>query len=335
MKNIQSTKIVLITIIALIIPFVLLATFEKISNVVFKDVSGDEQLQNKKNIFTKKTEFFANDFSNQRTLFLLGSSHVGHVNVTQVNNYISDNNITIYNLATGSDTPIERLKNLDKIISAKPEIVFYGISYRDFSFPEKNISTNIFPELQHILPTQLYKTEFFDNIFPSNPQWLTRNILNNVFNISTEEQVKIQSEVFFESNTPFYEYSKESAIATDDELKQQRTYVMTWKDNDNKNQNVYALKKIITKLHNQEIKLVVFSTPLHEYYLKSLSDSQKNQFLSLKNKLIQQYDIKIYEFENKYEGLNIWKDISHISYHNNVTEYNKDIAEMILQEINP
>ncbi len=334
-KKSQSVKVTTLAIIALVIPFILLMLTENTLSHDFKNSNELEFIENGEIFIVKNTEFFESDFSNQRNIFLLGSSHVGHINVTQVNDLILYDDVIVYNLAIGSDTPAKRIKSLDKIISVTPEIVFYGISYRDFNFPNQNIPVNILPTPQQLFSTPLDNVSYLDNIFPSNPQCLTQNILNNMFNLSAEKQLEKQPEKFAEPNTPFYEYYKEETLATDDDLMKQRTYTMTWADTNIKNQNIHALNEIIIELHKHKIKVVIFTTPLHEYYLKSLSASQKNQFSLLKNDLSEQHKVKIYEFEENYEGLNIWNDLSHVSYHRNVTEYNNHVAEMILIEINP
>lgn len=327
-----NTKIGIGAIIALIITFSVLAIAKNTFENDFKKINTIIPIENDEANFLTNEEFFATDFSNQRTVFLLGSSHVGHINVTQVSNLISSNtSITIYNLAIGSDTPAERIKSIDQIISAKPEIIFYGISYRDFSFPYQNTVSHILPDPQQIISSRL--ESYFDDVFPSNPQWLTRNILNKILKTTNEEEPTKQSEKFMELNTPFYEYYKNPTIATDTDLKKLTTSAMTWNDANTKDRNIRAIDEIISKLHTHGVKVVLFTTPSHEYYLKSLSDSQKNQFSLLKNDLTKKHGIKIYEFEEKYHGLDIWTDLSHISYYRNVTQYNTDVAKMISMEI--
>lgn len=327
-----NTKIGIGAIMALIITFSVLAIAKNTLENDFKKMDAIISNENDDASFLTNEEFFATDFSNQRTVFLLGSSHVGHINVTKVSDLISLNDsITIYNLATGSDTPVERIKSIDQIISAKPEIVFYGISYRDFSFPYQNTAVRILPDPQQIIFSQI--ESYFDDVFPSNPQWLTRNILNKILKTTHEKESEQQSEKFMELNTPFYEYYKNTTIAEDFDLKKLTTSAMTWNDANTKDRNIHAINEIISKFHKHKVKVVLFTTPLHEYYLKSLSNSQKNQFSLLKNELTENHGIKIYEFEEKYHGLDIWSDLSHVSYHRNVTAYNIDIAKMISAEI--
>jgi hypothetical protein len=116
-------------------------------------------------------------------------------------------------------------------------------------------------------------------------------------------------------------------------LKHDIFHALTWDNDNTKNQNICAINKIISKLQDEEIKIILFTTPLHDYYLESFSISQKNNFIDLKNNLSKKFGLKIYEFEEKYNELNIWRDTQHISHHQNVTIFNEDIAEMIMENI--
>ena len=276
-------------------------------------------------------DFFSGDFSQNRTGFLIGSSHVGRINVTQVNDLIHDDSITIYNLAIAGDSPSKRVRSLEQIISAKPEIIFYGISYRDFNFPYQNIASSILPDPQQILSEKLHDNNPLNNTFPSNPQWYSMHIIRGLLNI-----IKKEPEHFWEINTPFYPYHRRyGIIATDDDLKNEIVPAKTWIDSKTKINNIHDILKIISEVQKHEIKVIIFTTPLHQYYLDELSNSQKNQLDSLLNDLRENYDVKIYKFEKKYSKLNIWNNLSHVSFNRNVTEYNHDVAEMIRIEMNP
>jgi len=113
------------------IPFSLLLILEYSIGAKSIEILQDGNIENK---LTKKN-FFSSNFPEQQTIFLLGSSHMGIINVTRVNDMMVDDNITVYNLAEPGNSPSVRIKQLEQIISAKPEIVFYGLSYRDFQFP--------------------------------------------------------------------------------------------------------------------------------------------------------------------------------------------------------
>ena len=83
-----------------------------------------------------KIWFYHQDFdASEKKLFLVGSSHIAQINEVFIQNFIFDSksNYKIYNLGYGEDKPVKRLAYINDIISAKPEIVVYGISFRDFA----------------------------------------------------------------------------------------------------------------------------------------------------------------------------------------------------------
>ena len=95
--------------------------------------------------------------------------------MTHIIKNISDKNpdITIYNLAVNGDSPKFRYGDLEEIVRLKPEIVFYGISYRDFNQPSESTNSQILNfdiknYMEKMIPEEM-KT--------INPQLLTRNVI--------------------------------------------------------------------------------------------------------------------------------------------------------------
>ncbi|SVD11492.1 uncharacterized protein METZ01_LOCUS364346, partial [marine metagenome] len=105
-------------------------------------------------ISDNKIEFYHQDFdASEKKIFLVGSSDVAQINEAFIQNFIFDSksNYKIYNLGYGEDKPAKRLAYINDIISAKPEIVVYGISFKDFT---KGTWVFVDPDSQneHILP---------------------------------------------------------------------------------------------------------------------------------------------------------------------------------------
>jgi hypothetical protein len=306
----------MVTLLTLIITFSVLVILE---NIVGTELQKTMKHDNTIDQFTGK-DFFLNNFSEKRTMFLLGSSQVQFINIAQVNNLI-DEDILIYNLAITSDTPVDRINQLEKIISVTPEIIFYGISYRDFQIPYQE---DVFPSIKKIKLCSL------SSYFPSNPKLLTIDLIQKV---APKEILKEKEEQHIFENAPFVEYNTDITIPRDLEYdKRLEAITQEWKDECILYQNIFALNSIISELQKNDIKIVIFTTPLHKFYLESLSDYQKNKLDELLKELSKKYDIKIYEFEEKYSELNMWRDHMHISFHESVTKYNEDIASMIIKE---
>lgn len=272
----------------------------------------------------KEDQFFSTINSSNKNVFLIGSSHVGVLNATIINQMVlnsvannTDKPILVYNLAKPSDTPDKRLGEIDRIISSKPEIIFYGISYPDLSDRLKKES--VFPDPQVILSDTIYS--HFVDILPANPQLLTRTQINEIIHPGGNPQI------IYNPNTPFFRYLPTLDILSDDKLKEQN-----WEDPGHIRRGT-AMDIIIQKAQDHDIELVLFKTPLHKYYLEHLSDEQIENFSTTLEDYANTYEIKIYDFEDKYSELEIWTDTDHISYDKTVTVYNNDVAEMIVAEL--
>jgi len=91
----------------------------------------------------KKHPFFNQEFElDEKKIFLLGSSQVNQLNTTYIVKKVlwQIENHVVYNLAINADSPKKRYQDIEKIISLKPMIIFYGVSFRDFSSSEKEQS---------------------------------------------------------------------------------------------------------------------------------------------------------------------------------------------------
>lgn len=311
----KNLKITFASLMVLITPFFLL--------MVINELPLPQGLQN---FVIEKKEFYSRDFSSSKNIFLLGSSQIGVLNVTRINNQIPPD-FTVYNLAEIGSVPIDRIAEIDKIISKNPEIVFYAISYRDFEFTDNLILEYPLPDPEKIISSGMSKN--FQNIFPQNPQLITRTYLKNIFNSETQSDSQATLYTLI-PNTPFYRYY-EDKIANDEQLRTET--VQLFSQNNAEINNIKALYAIVHELNKAGIKTVILTTPLHEYYLDSISDIKKQKFSKLLENLSDEYNISIYKFDERYHGLNIWSDISHISYVEGVNEFNDDIIKIINLEI--
>jgi len=103
-------------------------------------------------------------------------------------------------------------------------------------------------------------------------------------------------------------------------------------------ENNFELEKfgyIIERLQNEDIEIVVFTTPLSRTYLDEIPESVKKSFRDILDDLAKQNGIKIYEFEERYADKHIWNNLDHIAYNNKAIIFSDEVIEMILQEVNP
>lgn len=292
------------------------------------------------NIFRKSTEFggymtineeisFYNSLPKEKNLvFIIGSSHIVSLNATIISKYIN-NEITkydVYNLGKIGDSPVIRLQTIDKIFESKPKLVLYGISFRDFQIPTNE---------EDVSPPKLVFSDMINNIsvklFPYNQQLLSLFLIKTEFHLNSTSNFSLNTTR--DAHTPFYYYDSSPTILTYDEIKNQGNPIPVWIKQTEKTRNIMGLKNIIEESKQQNVKLILFTTPLHQTYLDSLTNSQKEQFKKLLSEIEEQYKIKIYDLTSSYVDYNIWQDASHISYHKDVIIFNENMANIIKYEI--
>ena len=344
----SSIKISLYAICSLILAFSILITIDffqyyqlqndgkNFSKIL--DIIGQEKVA-QANFFSEPLE------SNSSKIFLIGSSHIKSLNTTHIQEQLSNNNqdFDIYNLAIGADSPEERFKNLDLLILSEPKIVVYGIAYRDFmiqSFPGQldNESISPLPDPNFFFNKQI--KELFSNYdfdFMENPKLVTLTALK-LFENDLKKSLRNETQnllVYPYPNT-FFKESKNDVPLTDIELKNMFFAVgATFNSigDYNNNVNVISFKKIINKLQENNIEIIIFTTPQSKYYLNAMPSSAKNTFEDLLDHLEKNSKVKIYSLQEKYQDLEIWDDPQHVAIFNNTQIYSKDIAEIILNEI--
>ena len=293
-------------------------------------LNSAERLDYKKEFFTSQT------ILNEEKILLLGSSHLGHIDMTYVINTVStkNSNYIIYNLADTGDTPKFRYDNLQRIIELEPRIIFYGVSYRDFHQPleptnSESESFDIKKQIEKKIPHEISSI---------NPQLLTRETIRTILDY-TGIQEKPTYEIY-QPNTPFFPLGDlQTKILNKNELERQMLVILPSPSeiqiHHEDNAQFEKFKEIIQKLQDEEITVIVFITPLHRLYLDQISEPSQESFAHILNNVSEQYGIRIYDFEERYADLDIWNSVDHTAYNDRAMIFSDEIAEMILQEIKP
>jgi hypothetical protein len=192
------------------------------------------------------------------------------INAQYMNNVVKESNLDyeIYNISYNGNKPSTQIYQLSEIIATKPELVIYGLSYREFSAINPKTYDLYLPD-----PKQL-KNEIFSgtNINEMNPKFFTLNILRSIFPTFTEYEIKIP-------NTPFISFDKGTTKILDGTqllkaLNDPKDPPIYHIDPSTNNSEVNYLKKIIQEFEKNEIKLVIFAPPLHRNYLEYIPDSE-------------------------------------------------------------
>lgn len=92
-----------------------------------------------------------------------------------------------------------------------------------------------------------------------------------------------------------------------------------------------SLKNIIEVIQKNEIKVVLFTTPVHKKYLEASSPELIEDFNEFLEEISKRYGISIYHFHEKYSESNVWRDNQHVIW--GKTEYTNDVANAVLKEI--
>lgn len=297
-------------------------------------------------IKTNQNEFYHQIFpEGEKKIYIIGSSQVGHLNETYIQEtYLDPNpNYKIYNLARGSDTPNSRLQFTDDIIHSKPQIVLYGVGYRDFS--EVIYKNKITEHVKPLLPDpSSYFTEIItttnnflgiDSDSLKSPQIIMRYLIHDLLR---DENDKFKTtEIFATSTKPFYSYNEaQKRIMSDYGLKmriEENQFKLEPIEPLDKNHQIITLRQILTKLKENHIQVVVFTTPHSKYYINSLEESDKRDFDSLLKSISDDLTIPVYRLNDKYHDENIWYDNEHIVLGGAEITYNHDIGKIIQQEI--
>ena len=276
-------------------------------------------------------EFFTQEFeSDKKIILLLGSSNVGQLNVSKINEIVSSQHTDyeIFNLAYNADTPKVRFNSIEEVISLKPKYVFYGVSFIDFRSPtEKENMFDIKFSFAQLLPN--------NTIEKFNPKFNTIEKIKETF-VSTD-LFPPPRKFFSIPNTPFFEYNEDSTtILTEEELKRGLPLSGVYASEINltdAHQEVQHFEKIISEFQKNNIKVVIFTTPVHNLYYNALSDSVKDDFNKLLERISNDYDVKIYDFSNEFGDMDIYWDLIHVSYNEKSLVYSESAAKIILKEI--
>lgn len=328
----MNKSIIAAVIMAFVVSFTILFTMHFIS----QDPRTMQDLD--------KHPFFLSKLNSEKSsIFLIGHSHVGQLNTKKINQNISEkyDNVEIYNLSVYHDTPSMRLGQIDDIISLQPKMIFYGIAIADFLGPCKySYDCNSVKADEQKLPDP---KDFLENlevakklgIEQMNPKFTTLQFIreslagNSLFS-EQGRRLELEKTPFFviddtytriTSDSTLKNYVKESSVNMIDE------YTI------HNSKETQYLKEIIKKFQENKIKIVLFKTPHHQYYIENIPETTINDFNILFNEISIELNVNVYDFFDKYADLPIWVDLEHVSFNEKSSIYTDDVTNMILLEI--
>lgn len=313
-------KILFIIIFSLLISF----SFSFTVIQIFYQEQKISQIEDEKKYFESLSNI-------EKKIFLVGTSEIQALNPFYIENLLQKNNHTfyVYNLSKGATHPERYLESMDFLISAKPDIVVYGISARDFN--------DDLPILEKPSKPLLEPSRVFQNFLT----YVNSNFLNlpDDFNpkLITLKKIRGITENSYDyPKAPFYrfDYTRNFNTQTDEELKTSaNTYDKIQFRDSEPNHNQIAFKKIIDKLKENNIKIILFTTPQHKYAYNLVEKSDKLVFENILQDISDHSNTEINSFTDKYSDMDVWRNLNHIVTSESSLIYSDDIGNLILQEL--
>lgn len=273
--------------------------------------------------FMKNDQFYKLIKNNDPKILLIGSSHMQGINATKVNQDILDSSYTVFNLGRVGDFPSTRQYELKQIIESDPKLVVYGLSYRDFEFPQSNEFYHIFLKPVSCSGIMNKKIEF-----TTNPHVHLRYIFDRIFSPPSEG-------VFASKNSPFLIYYDNDMDSPNDIIvNHKKSQMVSWDLPIQKYSSICGMENIIENLKDNGIKIILIKTPLHPLLKNDLNDFQKQQFSDTMNYFSDEYNVSVINFEDSFDYRNEWLDADHLWYNStNFNDYNSEITYIINNEL--
>ena len=293
------------------------------------------------NIGKWEKRFYSQNFDpDQKKIFLIGSSHTAKTDVFYIDKSLKEQgyDYDVYNLSYRGNQPATRVDSIDLIIQAKPDLVVYGLEFLSFwpypltntNQPVESVRKNtdiLLPDPKELVTNLIegWENEYFDFGNFKNPKLTTLKFIEV---IRGEDKFHYQG-----GKQPFSPYGP-NKVMNYDELQKNVEESPFLHYVDVNSEHVKAMKTMIAKLQENNIPVVIFTTPHHELYLKTISEQDKKNYFLIINNLKNEFGIKHYDLHDKYSDLETWANGDHIA---SISEgsfvYSDDIIEIIKQEI--
>jgi len=286
----------------------------------------------------KDHPFFLQTTKNNKVL-ILGSSHVGILNTTLITESVFNEhpNYDVFNLAYSNDKPKIRAEILQQMIFLEPDIVFYGISYRDFGYHQ--YEDQFIPKRSLMIEKML---QIQNKNVGINPKLITlkaiQSIIPNLESKQAQEeqtQIKVSKEILH-TNAPFFPIQPYyTDVATKSELNRDGNIFIASQIymESNDNEQIENFKNIISEFQKNGIEVVLFTIPHHKLYLDAITPESKFTFKQNLEDVKDEYNVKIYDLQENYIDFPYWYDVEHIAYIPESMNYSKEISSIINMEI--
>ena len=290
--------------------------------------------------YAQHEKFYSQELPGKK-IFLFGSSQIYAINPEIVSDVLNESgfNYTVFHLGQGASDTEELIRTSDLIISQKPDVVIYGVAYHTFyshgrTIVEKPSDSVIHPpRIQDLLSSLSLPT---NNGLLDNPKFAIINTINHFYRIQFMDIEEPSTPAYL--NTPFFNYDPNQIQPVDPSEFEIGSTLINYKGNEiypiNKNRTFDSLKQFIHKLQENEIEVIIFTTPHNKNWLSQVPIQQKEIFDSMLINLETEFNFKVYRLHDKVSSMSVWKDHDHLVAHNPETDfYSEEIAKIILVRI--
>lgn len=280
-------------------------------------------------LFQAYEDFFSKDLGDEEKIFILGSSHVYAINPIIISEKLKQNDykFEVYNLGSPGDDFEERERTVNMIIDKKPKIVVIGIEPRSFESAGRSITkvpNSPIPSIPSI-------NEIFEQIDLGDKKGIFKNPkFALIRTIASPIQDDIEKHPY--PNSPFLEYNVDAAkLSNPDELEKIKPEYIAKINPIEKNSSLYSLNKIIDKLEENDIKVIIFVTPHSKFYLDVYPENQSEIFSDIINFISEKN--KVYSLYDRYADQNVWTDHTHLAVNEDSNFYSNDVTDFIIKEL--
>jgi len=268
-------------------------------------------------------------------IFLVGGSHISAINPFFIEEFLGENNeeYEVFNLSKMANRPLREIKNIDLLISAKPEIVVYGISARDFA-KIQSINTPVVTSNLPLPDPSLFFKDWL-NVQNSELLILQPDFSPKLITLKEIRGITVNSQDYIKAPFFRFDYKRDFNVMSDKELKLQAVGDAKPVEIEpiDKSKDLSSLKIIITKLQENNIKVILFTTPQHKYFYDLVATSEKQAFEKIILDLEKSNNLDVYRFTEKYSDLEIWRNPTHIVVSKSASIFSDDVANLILEEL--
>jgi hypothetical protein len=284
------------------------------------------------------------DVENQNKIFLVGTSYVAVLNSTHIETSLNEHGFkrSIYGLE--SDNIPDTLDDIERIISHKPELIVFGVGYRDIGYMENEVcSHNEIPPYVSNTNDEITNSGFEDNlnsfirteknmdqnifdILSQNPKQMTVNILYSFFGETKKQFIESDSLIDNRLALSVFKPNTITPISSLNEITAGK-YCM---DFEKRNDELNNLDRIFKKLDKNQIDVIVYIPPYTNGYLKTLSPSLQKELISNIKSISEKYDFTFYNLSSTWEYSDIFSDRTHVAFNPRSLVYSHEISSIII-----